>query len=173
MKLSPRTVLWCDMESNPICWAGPLPSLEMVSEEEIFASPNMLRFQHRDSFVAGNLLSCFNQWVEISRGYGQRDFVLAIIKNGMDIFDFFTPFKGTFQGKSYCSDIPHRSCFPNSPACAPFKEFITNTIMECISNGSFRVVGRVGEVQPPYLVMPITVEPSKPRMCHDERFLNC
>ena len=25
---------------------------------------------------------------------------------------------------------------------------------------------------PPHLVMPITVEPSKPRMCHDERFLN-
>ena len=25
---------------------------------------------------------------------------------------------------------------------------------------------------PPHLVMPITVEPGKPRMCHDERFLN-
>ena len=25
---------------------------------------------------------------------------------------------------------------------------------------------------PPHLVMPITVEPSKPKMCHDERFLN-
>ena len=32
--------------------------------------------------------------------------------------------------------------------------------------------GRIGEVAPPPLVMPITVEPSKPRMCHDERFLN-
>jgi len=32
--------------------------------------------------------------------------------------------------------------------------------------------GRIGEVAPPHLVMPITVEPSKPRMCHDERFLN-
>jgi len=32
--------------------------------------------------------------------------------------------------------------------------------------------GRVGSVSPPHLVMPITVEPSEPRMCHDERFLN-
>lgn len=31
------------------------------------------------------------------------------------------------------------------------------------------VLGRVGEVDPPYLIMPLTVEPSKPRLCH---FLN-
>ena len=30
----------------------------------------------------------------------------------------------------------------------------------------------VGFVDPPHLVMPITIEPMKPRMCHDERFLN-
>lgn len=33
--------------------------------------------------------------------------------------------------------------------------------------------GGVGKVNPPHLVMPITVEPSKPCMCHNERFLNC
>ncbi|KAK3745843.1 hypothetical protein QZH41_014933, partial [Actinostola sp. cb2023] len=30
----------------------------------------------------------------------------------------------------------------------------------------------LGGPSPPHLVMPITIEPSKPRMCHDERFLN-
>lgn len=30
----------------------------------------------------------------------------------------------------------------------------------------------MGKVQPPHLVMPITVEPTKPRICRDERFLN-
>ncbi|VDI64552.1 Hypothetical predicted protein, partial [Mytilus galloprovincialis] len=44
--------------------------------------------------------------------------------------------------------------------------------MSRIANGSISVVGKVGQCQPPYLVMPITIEPSKPRMCHDERFLN-
>ena len=38
--------------------------------------------------------------------------------------------------------------------------------------GSLLFWGFVGQVQSPHLVMPITVEPSKPRMCHDERFLN-
>ena len=41
-----------------------------------------------------------------------------------------------------------------------------------VANGSFLIWGKVGEVDPPQLVMPITIEPTKPRMCHDERFLN-
>ena len=39
-------------------WAGPLPSLEMVAEGQVFASPGMLRFRDPDSFVAGNFTSC-------------------------------------------------------------------------------------------------------------------
>ena len=31
---------------------------------------------------------------------------------------------------------------------------------------------RVGQVKPPHLVLPLTVEPTKPRLCHDARFLN-
>ena len=34
------------------------------------------------------------------------------------------------------------------------------------------VWGKEGSCTPPHLVMPITIEPTKPRMCHDERFLN-
>lgn len=166
-------MLWCDRENNPTSWAGPLPSLEMVAEGRVFASPEMLRFRNPNSFVAGNLSSCLEQWDQISVGYKQRDFVLAIIRDGVDVFDFFTPFNGTFQGKTYCSDLPPRMYFPNSVSCHPFKEFISATIKERICNGSINVVGRVGEVEPPHLVMPITVEPSKPRMCHDERFINC
>ena len=44
--------------------------------------------------------------------------------------------------------------------------------MERVRDGSLNVIGRVGEVEPPHLVLPITIEPEKPRMCHDERFLN-
>ena len=41
-----------------------------------------------------------------------------------------------------------------------------------VANGFFLIWGKVGEVDPPQLVMPITIEPTKPRMGHDERFLN-
>ena len=33
-------------------------------------------------------------------------------------------------------------------------------------------MGRVGTVEPPHIVLPLTVEPTKPRLCHDARYLN-
>ena len=44
--------------------------------------------------------------------------------------------------------------------------------MERVRNGSLTVIGRVGEVEPSHPVLPITIEPKKPRLCHDERFLH-
>lgn len=84
---------------QPHWLGGPLPSLEMVVEGNAFASPDVLRFRHPESFVAGNLSTCFDQWVQISCGYDKREFELAIIKDGVDIFDLFTPFKGTFLNR--------------------------------------------------------------------------
>ena len=66
-------MLWCDRENNPTSWAGPLPSLEMVAEGRVFASPDLLRFRDPDSFVAGNLTTCLDQWDQISVGYEKRD----------------------------------------------------------------------------------------------------
>ena len=42
-----------------------------------------------------------------------------------------------------------------------------------MANDSFLVWGEVGKENTPHLVVPITVEPTKPRVCHDERSLNC
>ena len=36
----------------------------------------------------------------------------------------------------------------------------------------FSLVGKVGQVGPPPIVLPLTVEPTKPRLCHDARYLN-
>ena len=63
--------------------------------------------------------------------------------------------------------------FPNSSSCNNFRDFVAQTILEKVANGLLLVWGEVGKVDPPHLVMPITVEPSNPRMCHDERFLTC
>ena len=41
-----------------------------------------------------------------------------------------------------------------------------------MKTGAVSLLGRVGEVLPPFLVLPLTVEPIKPRLCHDARFLN-
>ena len=34
------------------------------------------------------------------------------------------------------------------------------------------MLGRVGVVEAPQIVLPLTAEPTKPRLCHDARYLN-
>ena len=62
--------------------------------------------------------------------------------------------------------------FETSKICGKFDNFIFFTILERIANGSLVTWGKEGECELPHLVIPITIKPSKPRMCHDERFLN-
>jgi hypothetical protein len=61
---------------------------------------------------------------------------------------------------------------PNSPSCKKFSDFVVSELTERVRNGSLEVLGRVGQCDPPHLILPLTVEPLKPRLCHDERFLN-
>ena len=138
-------MLWCDRDNNPTSWSGPLPSLEMVAEGQVFASPDMLQFRYPDSFVAGNPTTCLDQWDQISVGYEKRNLVLSIIGDGVDVFHFFTPFNSTFQGKTYCSDLPPQMCFPNSVVCPPFKEFITATVKDRFCNSSINVVAALAK----------------------------
>ena len=51
-------------------------------------------------------------------------------------------------------------------------DFIDTTVLACISQGVIKFYGKIGECCSPYLVLSLTVEPSKPRLCHDERFLS-
>ena len=44
--------------------------------------------------------------------------------------------------------------------------------MSRLATGAISLLGKVNHVNPPHLVMPLTVEPSKPRLCNDNRFLN-
>ena len=111
-------------------------------------------------------------WDYILQGYYKRDEILKYIKHGVSVHDFFQPFKGEFKGKFYDSPSPPKIFLENNKICSQFEEFISSTILERVQNGSLSIWGKEGECNPPHLVMPITIEPSKPRMCHDERFLN-
>ena len=72
----------------------------------------------------------------------------------------------------YDSPSPPRKVFKNHPCCRRFTDFISRTLLDRLSSGAVRVWGKVGEAEPPWLVLPLTVEPNKPRLCVDARFLN-
>lgn len=62
--------------------------------------------------------------------------------------------------------------FKNHYSCKQFSQCVTETILQRIESGAIRVWGKWGEVAPPHLGLPMTIEPQKPRLCTDARFLN-
>ena len=127
-----------------------------------------LSFRDPNHFIAGHLHDYEEEWKKIDT----PDLVLNWINNGVDIVPMFKHFKGNFKGKSFDCDFPPPAYFPNAKNCRDYSDFIAETFLDRIRNGSVSVIGRVGVCDPPYLVLPLTVEPSKPRLCHDERYLN-
>ncbi|VDI04716.1 Hypothetical predicted protein [Mytilus galloprovincialis] len=144
-----------------------LPSAEEVVNGSDYDFED-LSFLDPNFFKAGNLMYCSEQWEKI----GCPGEILDWIKQGVDIRPMFKHFKGNFRGRCYDSSLPKPAYFQNSASCKGFEKFLCDTLLERIANGSLTVIGRVGECDPPLLVLPITIEPSKPRMCHDERYLN-
>ena len=162
-----RKVEWVDYRGKPLQSPSPHPSAEKVAEGGEFNLEH-LPFRNPDYYVAGNLHDQAAEWGSIGAG----EEVLSWLKNGVDVQQFFKHFKGNFKGQHFNNDLPPQIFLPNAPSCIGFGNFIIETLIERILNGSMSVIGKVGDVQPPHLVMPITIEPSKPRLCHDERFLN-
>ena len=158
---------WVNIKGETFGPSSHVKEAEDVASGDSF-SLNDLQFRDPNYFVAGSLSRSVSEWKRLQPPQNVLDWV----QNGVDIFPMFRHFKGNFKGKSYDSDKPVPEYFQNAKICKNHTEFIVKTLEERIENGSLSVLGRVGEVDPPFLILPITVEPTKPRMCHDERFLN-
>ena len=59
----------------------------------------------------------------------------------------------------------------NNVACKPFVTFVEDTVIARVKSGAISLLGKVGLVSPP-LFFPLTVEKTKPRLCHHARYFN-
>ena len=167
-------IKWCDLEGLPCTLARQqdLKSVQNTKNGIQKTSASDVVFRDPDYFVAGELHNHLESWNFVLEGYHKRDEIIKYLMDGVSIFDFMKPFNGEFKGVKYNSPTPPSIILPNSKSCNDFEDFISRTIIERVSNGSLAVWGKKGDCSPPHLVMPMTIEPSKPRLCHDERFLN-
>ena len=163
----------CDIKQGTSPFVGPLPSPSMVVASPGLAKIEQLSFFDRTFFRAGKIHNHLSVWERLLSGHSssQVNFI-DIVREGVKIDCFFKPFKGNFKGCSYDTPRPPSVQLSNSKICGRFQDFISETVLEWVTAGVLDVWGRVGQVTPPYLVLPLTVEPSKPRLCHDERYLN-
>lgn len=102
--------------------------------------------------------------------FGTPSFIIDRIEKGLIFSLCLNILRVFFLGQSYNTDQPVPSYFPIALNYKDHTQFIVMTLEERIENDTLTVLGRVWEVELPILVMPNTIELSKPTMSHDERF---
>lgn len=142
-----------------------------VLEGSTLTDVSMLAFPDPKHFVARELHLELWSYVASLTPCDLAPQLLNWIMNSVDVHEFFQHFKGCYKGEAYDSTLPPRRVFLNHPSSKPFVKFISATLLDRLSTGAISLWGKVGEVQPPHLAMPLIVEPSKPRLCND-CFLN-
>ena len=126
-------------------------------------------------FIAHGLRSCGHQWEMLLSGDNESDDILEWIRDGVDVTKLFREFKGNYKGRSYSGSDPQPYYQKNSWSCQHDPSFVARTLEERIMNGSLEVIGKINEIPQldiPRCIMPLTLETSKLRLCHDERYLN-
>ena len=143
-------------------FVGPLASPDMVSSRPDLGVLTKLRFQRKFPCLAtssGGLFMC---------GGSSRD-----SPRWCSCGEFFSPHLGEdLKRKFYHAQTPPSIQIKNAAICGQFADFISVAIVRWVASGVLSVWREVGVVSPPHLVLPITIEPSKPPLCYDERFLN-
>ena len=179
--VSPNCQSWVDPEGFPFNKGQGMVNnahigqyfLSSVIKGDSLADVSLLAFREPNRFTAGELHRHKDQWEKLFY-YSNGVFEEARywISNFVHVDKFFTHFKGSYKGANYDCDIPPARAFPNHTSWTSFTQFISDTLLKRLASGAIALWGKVRHCHPPNLVMPLTVEPSKPRLCNDNRFLN-
>ena len=170
------TFLCVLLHKEPLPLLAPVPPPDLVASRPGVADLALLRFYDPSHFRAGNIHGKSYVWQNLipNSPCGEVD-LFEIIRERVRVEHFFRPFRGNFKGRAYDSDIPPPVVIISSATCAKFSQFVSDTIIQWVAAGIIAVWGPVDHVAPPYiyLVLPLTVEPTKPRLyMHDKRYLN-
>ena len=128
----------------------------LVENGETVGDVSQLVFRDPDTFRAGELHRHFSFWEKISarNPSPKQQEVLGWIRNKVSIATYFRHFTGSFQREYYDSNLPPPKLFKNNGSCKPFTQFIHKTLLARLRSGAISLVGKVGYVTPPHLVLP-------------------
>lgn len=152
----------CNISQGTQPFVGPLASPETVSSHPELGIINHLRFRDPEHFRAGIIHSrlLVARWTSLKssvRGFEWSVFSVLLKETSRDNFIMLI-------------HLPPFSL--KTPLHVHSSRISSVTLLSygCLL-GCYQL-GEKLELSPPQLILPLTVEPSKPRLCNDERFLN-
>ena len=133
-----------------------------------------MRYRDPSRFRAGELHEHYEQWENLAgdQPSPQQLQILEWIWNKISIFHFFRPFSENVKGQFYDSARPQSRQFRNNPSCRPLAHFVRRTLLDRLRMGAISLRGRLEKLSRPSWFLPLAVEPTKPRLCHDARYLD-
>ena len=97
-----------------------------------------------------------------------RDTIMAWLRDGIDAERFMFPYEGAFQRKWYKARVPPPFSAENHPVETPeLMSFVSREIANLVQCGAVSSSRSI-----PRCVLPLGVEPNKPRLILDARFVN-
>ena len=132
-------------------------------------------FRCSDSFIPGSLSLCWTFWEShILKGHPLKNDILSWLKHGVHINYFLAPVsKGTYNGVEINSHLPQTYKEQNHVK-QEFKEWVSSEINSLVQMGVLKEWSMDSMGSPtPVVIAPLLVEPSKPRLIYDARYINC
>jgi hypothetical protein len=120
----------------------------------------------------GEMAYCLPTWDFLTRDNPDRDMILRIATEGVDMVDDFEYAQGRYRGVDFAASLPPPLQIANNPNCDDFESFLLKKFIERCKNGSLLCLGKVGEVPPPRVVNALTMEETKPRVCGNLIYVN-
>ncbi|KAK3279642.1 hypothetical protein CYMTET_12504 [Cymbomonas tetramitiformis] len=148
------------------------PTILEALSGQVVPDPFSAPVRNPEEFKVGSIHDCASFWNTIATSSEMGMLFRKWSREGVAIKDFFQHFSGEFEGRNYSSDIPPGGHFSNHVIPDDLAEWVSCKIQDELRWGAIRIWGQEGECQPPHLVMPVGVEPNKPRKINDARFLN-
>ena len=172
---SVRQLKWVSVDGQPVMYNNNFMSAEKAfhaANTGLIPELDKIPFPDPKNFVVGQVHENKEQWGKIFDYNSASEEVRKWVEVGVSIRQYLKPFKGEFWGETYDCDFPPKRHFNNSNKCKPFIPFINETIKDRLQSGAIECIGSVEDTTPPKSVVPLTVEPNKPRSCVNLMYLN-
>ena len=148
---------------------------ELAFDQNWQVSAMDAKFRSPDHFMPGSLSLCWKFWEQhILVDHPLKQDILSWLKFGVHLEKFLAPFlQGSYNGVRINSRLP-QTYREHNHVPHEFQDWVASEVTSLLKMGVLKRWDPASMGAPcPVVVAPLIVEPTKPRLIYDARYINC